>query len=264
MIWWSSDVQKVKQVLRGAIRTFGFDIVRLRSKSDNSQQWSDLSPEDRAILRSITGFTMTSPERQIALIQAVRYLVRQQVYGCFVECGVWRGGSSMAIALALLQEQATDRDLFLFDTYEGMTSPTDVDRTTDGTLARTHLDRDVEKKSVWCVADIDDVRANMASTGYPTNHVHLIQGPVEKTIPQRAPEQPIALLRLDTDWYESTKHELTHLFPRVRAGGVVIIDDYGHWEGARRAVDEYLGQFAGKYFLHRIDYTGRLLVKQKE
>jgi O-methyltransferase len=84
---------------------------------------------------------------------------------------------------------------------------------------------------------------------------------VERTLPDRAPAE-IALLRLDTDWYESTRHELVHLYPRLSAGGVLIVDDYGHWAGAKRAVDEYLGEQAEPLLLHRIDYTGRIAIKQ--
>ena len=151
----------------------------------------------------------------------------------------------------------------LFDTFEGMTPPKDVDRTVDHTLAQTHLDRDVDKTGeVWAVAGLDDVRHNMRSTGYPQDHVRYVKGPVETTIPSHSPVSPIALLRLDTDWYESTKHELTHLFPLLAEGGILIIDDYGHWEGARKAVDEYFAASGRPFYLHRVDYTGRLLVKQ--
>jgi len=104
------------------------------------------------------------------------------------------------------------------------------------------------------------VRRNMLGTRYPEKKIHLIKGKVEDTVPQHAPEK-IALLRLDTDWYESTKHELVHLYPRLVPNGVLIIDDYGHWQGAREAVDEY---FAGQKFkplLNRLDYTGRLVIK---
>jgi hypothetical protein len=142
-----------------------------------------------------------------------------------------------------------------------MTSPTDADRTVDGVLARTHLDLDADKTKVWCVASMDDVRRNMASTGYPQDRIHFVKGPVETTIPGEGPAGLIALLRLDTDWYESTRHELLHLFPLLCERGVLIIDDYGHWEGARRAVDEYLAALERPFYMHRIDYTGRLLVK---
>jgi hypothetical protein len=223
----------------------------------------DLSDDDRAILSRIRGYTMTSIDRQIALVNAVRHIVRRGIVGCFVECGVWRGGSMMAVALALGQEGQADRDLYLFDTFAGMTKPTAVDRTFDGLVAQELLDRDAEKaRNVSGLAEITEVRQNMASTGYPQGRMHFVQGPVEATIPRDSPTEPIALLRLDTDWYESTKHELMHLFPLLSEGGVLIIDDYGHWQGARKAVDDYLAKQSRHFYLHRIDYTGRLLIKQ--
>ncbi len=168
----------------------------------------------------------------------------------------------MAAALTLMQQEGCDRDLYLFDTFEGMTPPTSVDKTADGTPAQAHLDSDVAKQgNVWAVASIEDVQRNMALTNYPDAKIHYVKGPVEKTIPSRAPSGPIALLRLDTDWYESTYHELVNLFPLIADGGVLIVDDYGHWAGARKAVDEYLASLDRAYYLHRIDYTGRLILK---
>jgi O-methyltransferase len=85
-------------------------------------------------------------------------------------------------------------------------------------------------------------------------------GKVEDTFPKDTPDK-IAILRLDTDWYESTRHELIHLYPKLSIGGVLIIDDYGHWEGARKAVDEYINDNTLRILLNRIDYTGRIAVK---
>lgn len=222
----------------------------------------DVSPADLAILRRAAPFTMTSVARQVALLDAVRYVVQRGVAGGFVECGVWRGGSAMIVALALEQLGVRDRDIHLFDTFEGMTPPTDVDTSLDGQSAREQLDTQSkgDASSVWCCASLDEVRENMASTGYPSERVHFVPGPVERTIPDAAPTA-ISLLRLDTDWYESTRHEMHHLFPRVSPAGVLIIDDYGHWRGARKAVDEHLLEQPTRYLMHRIDYTGRLLVK---
>src|SRR5439155_13820537 len=109
-------------------------------------------------------------------------------------------------------------------------------------------------------ASINDVMSNLRLTGYQANSLHLVKGKVEDTIPETMP-QSIALLRLDTDWYESTRHEMTHLFPRLSRGGVLIIDDYGHWKGARQAVDEYLSATGCKVLLNRIEYTGRVASK---
>ena len=250
----------MKRVVRGAVRALGFDVVRYRPPAAAALP-PDLSADDRAVLGRIAGYSMTDVARQISLVQAVRYLVRRGVAGSFVECGVWRGGSSMAVALTLAQEGDTGRDLYLYDTFEGMTPPTDADRTADGTSAQSFLDRDADRTGYWCVAGLDDVRRNMLSTGYPPDRVHYAKGPVEATLPAQSPAGPVALLRLDTDWYESTRHELVHLFPLLCEGGVLIIDDYGHWAGARQAVDEYLAGQPRQFFLHRMDYTGRLLLK---
>jgi hypothetical protein len=113
---------------------------------------------------------------------------------------------------------------------------------------------------IWGIAPLESVRTNVESTDYPVECVRYIQGRVEDTIPLEAPDQ-IALLRLDTDWYESARHELVHLYPRLVPGGVLVIDDYGHWQGARKAVDEYLAEHGIRVLLCRMDYTGRIALK---
>jgi len=85
---------------------------------------------------------------------------------------------------------------------------------------------------------MERVASAMASTGYPAERIHLVKGLIEHTIPEHAPGS-IGLLRLDTDWYKSTMHELVQLYPRLTLNGVVIVDDYGHFKGAREATDEY-------------------------
>jgi O-methyltransferase len=203
---------------------------------------------------------MTSAARVTAVADAARYVSRNNVRGAFVECGVWRGGSSMAAALAFL-EVGDVRDLFLFDTFSGMTPPEDDDVDHEGVAAATHLERDAARSGVvWAVASELDVRANLASTSYPEDHVHLVVGAVEQSLPNQSPPE-IAILRLDTDWYASTRHELEHLYPRLSPGGVLLIDDYGHWEGCRRAVDEYFDKLEFAPLLARTDYTGRLAIK---
>ena len=213
--------------------------------------------EDVDIWHQVSPFTLTSPERVQALVDSVRYLERHQVPGAFVECGVWRGGSMMAAALAL--SGAANREFFLFDTYEGMPPPSDVDIDFTGNTAERLLNDPSLAGDIAAVAHLEEVRRNMASTKYPESQIHYIEGKVEDTIPAMAPDQ-IALLRLDTDWYESTRHELEHLFPRLVSGGVLLVDDYGHWKGARQAVDEYLDSTGIRLLLCRIDFTGRIAV----
>jgi hypothetical protein len=222
---------------------------------------ADIEPEFWQAYQRCRPFTMTSLERCYALWKAARHVADAGIPGDVVECGVWRGGSSMLAALGLMSREDLGRRLHLFDTFEGMTPPTDDDVSAFGEVAQeTWASNQREAHNDWCYADRDDVRRNMDSTGYPADLVNLVQGPVEKTIPDAAPES-IAILRLDTDWYESTAHELRHLYPRLARGGVLIVDDYGHWQGARRAVDEYFGNGGPPVLLSRIDYTGRIGIR---
>lgn len=202
------------------------------------------------IVELVRPYTMTSPEKLYSLITAVRHLSRRKVEGDVVECGVWRGGSMHAVARALVAEADTDRDLYLFDTFEGMSPPTDKDVTTGGRSARSLLDNADKSALVWAVATIEDVREGLSTVPYPQERFHLVKGPVEETIPGEAPQR-IALLRLDTDWYESTRHELEHLYARLVPDGVLIIDDYESWQGAKQATDEFLATVDDPPLLHR-------------
>jgi O-methyltransferase len=218
-------------------------------------------PEISEILDKVRPYTMTNPARLAALCDAMSHIVRHRIPGAFVECGVWKGGSSMAAALRLIQLNEPDRAFYLFDTFAGMTPPDGIDRSvTSGLSAAAMLKSAPTTSKLLAFAPKDEVRNNMATTGYPPDLVHLIEGSVEETLPAQAPEK-IAVLRLDTDWYKSTRHELIHLFPRLSPGGILIIDDYGDWEGARQAVDEYFAETAIPIFLHRIDHTGRIAVR---
>ena len=212
------------------------------------------------VFQKVEPFTMTGHFRIAALIDAVKYVVKHDIPGDIVECGVWRGGSMMAVAYTLLEMNA-HRKLHLFDTFTGLTEPTEVDRDTRGNSAASLLKKAKSPKS-WnrAICALDDVKQNLLGTSYPQDLVEFVEGKVEDTVPARAPEQ-VSLLRLDTDWYESTYHELVHLYPRLSTGGVLIIDDYGHWEGARRAVDQFIEEKQLKVLLSRIDYTGRICVK---
>jgi hypothetical protein len=221
---------------------------------------------DRRIVDQALPFTMTGVPRLVALVDAVRDCTRRGVPGAFAECGVWRGGSVLAMVLTL-QEVGEERDIYLYDTFEGMTEPT----------ARDTSPHEPPARETWAAAERggarpwpelfdpeqfneEAVRSTVTSSGYPAERLHFVRGPVEQTLPAQAPDD-LALLRLDTDWYESTKHELEHLYPRLSPGGILIIDDYGHWEGARQAVDEYFAEHGGPPRLNRIDYTARIAVK---
>ena len=254
---------QLRRFLKKLLSSAGYKIVPLVEPTSFEELNPDITDREWEIIRSVQPFTMTSVERVLTVIRATAYLSENSIPGDLVECGVWRGGSSMAIAKALLERGDRSRRIYLYDTFEGMVEPTPSDIDYRGRNAGALLStakQDAEKKTespIWAYASFEDVRANLAKTGYPTENIHFIKGPVEETIPVTIPKT-IALLRLDTDWYESTRHELLHLYSRLSPGGILIVDDYGHWQGARRAVDEFFG---GRLFLHRVDYTCRLAVK---
>jgi hypothetical protein len=212
------------------------------------------------IWHEVQPFTMTSPERIYALCKSVEYIVQNNIPGDIVECGVWKGGSMMAVARTLM-DLCSERTLYLFDTFEGMPEPIGLDKDFKGRLAADRmLVADKATSMMWAYSELDDVKRNLRRVGYDSNRLVFVKGKIEKTIPQQSPAR-VSLLRLDTDWYESTYHELVHLYPRLSPGGVLIIDDYGHWEGAKKAVDCYIEENKLKILLHRIDYTGRISVK---
>jgi O-methyltransferase len=214
-----------------------------------------------AIYRRVRPYTMTSAERVAALCQAIAQIERSNIAGDIVECGVWRGGSMMAAALALLRLNSTWRKLYLFDTFAGMPAPAEIDCDWRGRSARELLrQRTAEAELVWARCGLHETRNALGRTRYPVEKMIFVPGRVEETLPHSAPER-IALLRLDTDWYGSTYHELETLYPQLVEGGVLLIDDYGHWQGARRAVDDYFARRGERVELHPIDYTGRLVIK---
>jgi hypothetical protein len=246
----------VTRLVRALLRKCGLDVVRY------SPFPADFTERHVEVIKRVKGRTVTTDERLFGLIEAVRHVLANGVPGAFVECGVFMGGSSMAMALTLLAEGVDDREIHLFDTFEGMPEPgeKDVDLWGKPAVRRFSRERLSDVSSTWTSCPLDAVREAMFTTGYPKERIHFVKGLVEETIPGQAPES-IALLRLDTDWYQSTKHELNHLYPRVPPGGVVIIDDYGHFRGAKEAADEYFAELQISPYLHRMDYTGRLFVK---
>lgn len=241
---------KLKPILRRLINPTPFD------------SHSDFDTYHITTIKNVEKYTMTSPERIFALIEATKYVVNKNIEGDIVECGVWRGGSMMAVIKTLQNLNTSTKQLLLYDTFEGMSEPTSFDKSKDGESA-TDLLKNRKKTNedyIWAYATLEDVKNNIYPLNYPKDKISFIKGKVEDAIPTHVPKS-ISLLRLDTDWYESTKHELTHLFPLLSSGGVIIIDDYGHWQGAKKAVDEYFEENNIKILLNRIDYTGRVGIK---
>src|SRR3546814_783212 len=238
------QLSKLTKPVRGALHRLGYDVVRTNGAAPVQSLPPDCDEFTASVIERIDPYTLTSPERVMALVEAVRYLVRAEVPGDFVECGVWRGGSSMAMALTLLDLGVDDRDLFLYDTFTHMPFPGEEDVDLNGVAAADVYDA-ASAAEAFRYLPIDEVRRALLSTGYPEHRLHFIQGMVEDTIPAQAPEA-IAMCRLDTDWYASTAHEMEHLWPRISSGGALLIDDYGHFMGAKKAVDEYIAEQIGR------------------
>jgi len=246
----------IKSAIHRSLRRFGIDVIRFPPRE--KERPPDFGKDEMEVIETVRPWTMTSPERIYAFMQAVRYVCAHGVAGEIVECGVWKGGSMAAAAMALLQMKDTNRELYLFDTFEGMSAPTKADVDYTGMHASDVIRQDAGYKCAD--APLEGVCEVLYRTGYPRERIHFVQGRVEETVPGQAPGK-IAVLRLDTDWYESTKHELQHLFPRLARMGVIIIDDYGHWRGSRKACDEYFAENRVPILLNRIDYTGRIGLK---
>jgi O-methyltransferase len=256
--------RQIRKAIDPVLGRLGFDPVRQPDAGAVSLP-PDLDAETARIYDAVAPSTLTSPERVMALCQSVRHLVRAGIAGAFAECGVWRGGSSLAMVHTLLTLGVEDRDIYLYDTFERMPDPGPEDIDYRGVAAadsHAALARGEPYPAFLEYLPYDQVRAAFARTGYPENRLHFVRGLVEDTVPAQAPGT-IALLRLDTDYYQSTRHELTHLAPRIPAGGILLIDDYGHFRGCQKAVDEFVAREAesGRHlFLNRIDYSGRLIV----
>lgn len=250
----------IKYNLRMSFRKLGYDISPISDK----QNLRDFNDNDLKLINSVKNFTLTSPERMLALIESVKYVIKNKIPGDIVECGVWKGGSMMLVAKTLKELNNTDLHLHLFDTFEGTTKPTEVDKDYLGNSMLKVWEKEFQGKQKLPLsadyASIEEVQKNLFSTKYPKEKIHFIKGRVEETISENIPEK-ISILRLDTDWYESTKYELEMLFPKISSGGILIVDDYGHFKGSKKAVDEYFEKNKFKYFFNRIDYTGRLIIK---
>lgn len=248
-------MESVKRRVRAGLSKRGLSVER--------EFGPDMSEDTVDTIRAIRPYTMTTVRRIEAVCSATEYVLKYDIPGAFVESGVWMGGSSMAAAATLVKHGATDRDLYLFDTFEGIPPPGEHDGVIGGGRSVQEwwqTENEKPDSEPFLEATVETVRANMARTGYDLDHVHLVPGLVQETLPASAPEK-IAFLRLDTDWYESTKAEMELLFPRLSVGGVLIVDDYGFTEGARKAVDEFLHDYPLPVFLHRIDSAGRLAIK---
>lgn len=244
----------IKAIARHVLNSFGFQITKMNPKLDFPVE---LNPSDVLIIKSVKPMTMTTNQRLSSLALAVKYVNLNEIEGDFVECGVWAGGS-IAAAISIDQDSTSKRKYWLYDTFDGMTEPSEK----DPEIAHVQFQKTANGKggSEWCFSSEAKVKNNLRSLGIDLARCNFVVGDVTKTLLHTKPKK-IAILRLDTDWYESTIVELRELYPLLSPGGVLIIDDYGYWDGARRAVDEYFAELHFKPLLQPIDHTGRIAIK---
>ena len=228
--------------------------VELRPRSKPSElPFPECTQRELALIRKFAPYTITGPQRQWTLLKALEYLDSNALLGDIVECGVWRGGNMMMVKEARKGHEISRR-IFLFDTFSGMSLPTAADVSALGERASDFVGQ--------FKVDLESVKATFKQHGLLGPDVHFVKGKVEDTLVNSSSlPSEIALLRIDTDWYESTKVELETLYPKLVKGGVLIIDDYGHWEGSRRATDEFFS--SETMLLLPIDYACRMGVKLK-
>jgi O-methyltransferase len=229
----------LKNALKGRVQS-AFQAFGLELRTLKRRPTPEATDEDVEMLRRIAPYTMTSGIRGWTMLKASQYVRDCDIKGDIVECGVWKGG------LVMLAKMATPNDgrrYFLYDTFAGLTKPTQFDQHADGSMALPVWEKHQRNDhNEWCYASLADVQQNFRREGLEGDDVIFCAGDVVQTLRDEAAlPEAIALLRLDTDFYESSKIELEVLYPRLVPGGVLIIDDYGDWTGQRRAVDEYFG-----------------------
>lgn len=250
----------LRKLLDPLLAKAGYRLSRLQPKDFPVE----FDAHDKAIVSHVarSELSMASAERLFATVMACRYVCEHAIEGDFVECGVWRGGNAL-IAADVFRRLAPARKVYLFDTFAGMTEPTAADVSRGGAGAQEQY-REMSKDdhNEWCYASLEEVQASFRARELLPQAV-FVQGDVAQTLrdAQRLPAR-ISVLRLDTDWYESTRLELELLYPLLQPGGVLTVDDYGYWGGARKAVDEYFAARARPFF-HYVDHTARTAIKAR-
>ena len=251
----------LKNKINSTLQIFGYQIQKTR----RVKPILEINSFERKIITKSKKISITTQERQWALIQSIKYIKNNNIKGDIVECGVFRGGN-IAIIKSLSKKLNINKKIFAYDTYEGMSEPSKFDVDIKLNKSAEELMKETSKEklkgdNIWCYSDLDSVKKNILKISMDTKNIFFVKGDVNKTlrIKQNLPKK-ISLLRLDTDFYISTKVSLEILYPRLVKNGVLIIDDYGSWEGCKKAVDNYFKK--KKLWLHYVDNDCRLLIKK--
>ena len=247
----------IKNIINKIIKNSGFEII------NKNQKIVEMTPYDEKLIKLAGQYSMTPQIRMFTLLQSLRYLKSKNIVGDYVECGVWKGGNLILFKKFLEDENISNNKkikICAYDTFEGMTEPDRNDLALNNNEKASLLLKKSKKNThIWGICSLSEVKKNLCKLTNIDN-INFIKGPVEETLEDESnlPEK-ISLLRLDTDWYSSTKKELEKLYDRVLSGGVIIVDDYGHWGGSKKATDEF---FSDKFvWMHYVDYACRVIIK---
>lgn len=238
-----SNCKVLREAIKEAFNYLGYDISKITpSWSEKTQVWGIDPVFWELWIRKIMGRSVYSWQVYYSIWEAVHYIVKNSIGGDLVECGVHKGAGAIVMGEALYRFENKDRKIYCYDTFGGMSEPTSLDYQEGRVMAKQLLEDAPKRNGIpdICYCPYDEALRNVSSSRYPISNYIFVKGKVEETIPRITPLK-IALLRLDTDWYESTKHELEHLYPLLSDMGILMIDDYGCWFGARKAVDDYFG-----------------------
>jgi len=251
---------------KSVFKKFGLKISTIENNS-LEYLFPEATSAEIDIVKTAAKFSMTSMDRVFCLLRAIQHVNNNNLDGDFVECGVWKGGNLILFKKMIEKLNIKNKKIYGFDTFEGMPEPTDDDRAADGFLGGLKAEyymrvqkKDINVDNIHNYAPIEMVEKNFINNTNDKDNLLLIKGKVEDTLKilSNIPEK-ISILRLDTDWYESTKFELEVLYPRLVKNGVLIIDDYGEWSGSRKATNEYFKD--KKVAMFKIDRAARLIFK---
>ena len=250
-------------LLKKILNIFNYRIEHVKSWYKRQENYlAEIKDDDLDFLKKINSYTMCAPANHWAIIQSINFIKENNIEGDLVECGVYKGGNIILFDY-MSKKYKLNKKIYAYDTFEGMSEPSDIDVDLKNKPAQETKTNYAKNKIIWCYASLDEVKNNVRKFNPDyENNFQFIKGDVLKTLKdeKNLPEK-ISLLRLDTDFYDSTMEELKTLYPRLVKNGVLIIDDYGHWKGAKKAVDEYFNLNKEFKWFHRIDYASRLFIK---
>lgn len=252
----------LKKIIKKTLNILNYKII---SKNNWNKRVENLiveaSQEDLEELDKVNDISLTSLPNKWSLLQSLNYIKNNNVEGDIVETGVFKG-ANLVLIKNFLDKSNLNKKIYAYDTYAGQPQPSNLDFDLKGT---NMIDKfsDLKKKNIVPVyCSLEDVKSNIKK--YCNNDlgkITFVKGKVEETLDDQSNiPKKISLLRLDTDFYDSIKKSLEVLYPRLVKGGVLIIDDYGHFKGAKIATDNFFKD-EKKIWMHRVDYTCRLMIK---